>query len=218
MAIVGYARISTITQNLEMQIDDLKAQGCEKIYSDVKTGSDIEREQLKICLDFLRTGDTLIIWKLDRLARSVKDLLKIFSDLNERGVHIKSIKEQIDTTTPMGKFTFHIMASMIEMERDVIRERTFAGLKSARARGRVGGRRAKLKGTDLEMMLDMYKSNKYYVSQIAKQFKVSPTTIHKIVKERKLNGTFEKREKAAMIKEEDLKSFSIMTPPEPEQS
>ncbi len=187
---VGYARISTMSQNLDLQIDDLKEYGCVKIFSDVKTGSDKNREKLKACLDYIREGDTLVIWKLDRLARSLRDLLQIFNDLEKRGIHVKSIKEDIDTTTPMGKFTFHIMASMIEMERDIIRERTFAGLKSARARGRKGGRPFKMTTAKRQQLVKLYKAGEYNTRDMAGFFQISQALVFKILREEKANGKF----------------------------
>lgn len=204
MAIVGYARISTMSQNLDLQHDDLTAYGCSKIFSDVKTGSDKNREQLKACLEYLREGDTLVIWKLDRLARSLRDLLQIFNELDKRKIHIKSVKEEIDTTTPMGKFTFHIMASMIEMERDIIRERTFAGLKSARARGRKGGRPFIMTPPKRQKLVDIYKSGTHTTREIASYFKISQALVFKILREEKANGKYlAEQKKQEMINELD---------------
>lgn len=191
MANVGYARVSTITQSLNLQLDDLKKHGCIKIFQDVKTGANQDREQLQECLSYLREGDTLVIWTLDRLARSVRDLLSIFKDLGERKINVKSIKEQIDTTTPMGKFTFHIMASMIEMERDLIRERTMAGLISARARGRKGGRKPLLNSKQEEKFIALYKSGVYENKKLCEMFKMSESYLYKFIKRHKLNGKFE---------------------------
>jgi DNA invertase Pin-like site-specific DNA recombinase len=213
MANVGYARISTMSQNLDLQIDDLKSYGCLKIFSDVKTGSDKDREQLKACLEFLREGDTLVIWKLDRLARSVRDLLQIFGDLEKRNIHVKSIKEALDTTTAMGKFTFHIMASMIEMERDIIRERTYAGLKSAMARGRKGGRPFIMTKPKREKLIQIYQTGEHTTREIASYFKISTALVFKILREEKANGRFlaqEKKKQMLIELEESLEKRNVI--------
>ena len=141
---IGYARVSTLDQNLDLQIDALNQAGCKKIFQEKITGIKLKREQLQNAIDYLRAGDVLVIWKLDRLGRSLKDLLLIVNELNQKEIGLKSLHENIDTTTPTGKLIFHIFASLAEFEKDVIKERTNAGLKAARARGRVGGRPKKL--------------------------------------------------------------------------
>ena len=138
--LVGYARVSTLEQNLDNQLDKLKELGCDKIFTDKVSGAREERVGLKEMLDYVRKGDSIVVYKLDRLARSVKQLISLINSLNEKGVHFKSLSEQIDTSTSGGKLIFHIFASVAEFERDIIRERTYSGLKAARARGRQGGR------------------------------------------------------------------------------
>jgi len=139
---IGYARVSTKEQNLNLQIDALKKEGCKKkdIFTEKVSGAKKDRPQLQKMIDHLRKGDVVVIWKLDRLGRSLKDLIDLVSKFNEMGVGLKSINDPIDTTTAQGKLIFNIFASLAEFEREVIRERTKAGLEAARARGRVGGR------------------------------------------------------------------------------
>src|SRR5437870_2505100 len=141
---IGYIRISKHEQNEALQRDALEEAGCEKYFSDVMTGSKFERKGLEQLLAFVRSGDTVIVWKLDRLGRSLKDLIETLNLLDNRGIDFISLTENIDTTTPSGKLIFHLMGALAEFERDLIRERTNAGLAAARARGRVGGRPKKL--------------------------------------------------------------------------
>jgi len=136
----GYARVSTQDQNLEMQTDALLAAGCDRIFEEKASGAKRDRPELNALLDQLRDGDVLVVWKLDRLARSMKHLIELVGRLDALGVGFVSVQDGIDTSTPAGRFMFHIMGSLAEFERDVIRERTKAGLEAARARGRKGGR------------------------------------------------------------------------------
>jgi len=138
---IGYARVSTTDQNLSLQKDALLKADCEKIYEDEISGTREHRPGLSKALELLREGDTLIVWKLDRLGRSVKNLIALISDLNVKGIHFKSITDSIDTSTPSGRFFFHVMASLAEMERELIVERTKAGLEAAKKLGRKGGRK-----------------------------------------------------------------------------
>src|SRR5687767_15935120 len=140
MALIGYARISTNEQHLHLQQDALKSAGCLKIFTDTISGAKSERKGLTEALDFIRGGDTLVVWRLDRLGRSLKDLIERITELHSRNIGFKSLTEQIDTTTSGGKLVFHIFGALAEFERDLIRERTQAGLRAARARGRTGGR------------------------------------------------------------------------------
>src|SRR5437588_7219654 len=141
---IGYLRVSKHEQNEALQRDALKEAGCEKYFSDVITGSKFERKGFEQLLAFARSGDTVIVWKLDRLGRSLKDLIETLNLLKDQGVDFVSITEKIDTTTPDGKLIFHLMGALAEFERDLIRERTNAGLAAARARGHIGGRPKKL--------------------------------------------------------------------------
>ena len=133
--LIGYARVSTHEQNLDLQIDALKVVGCEKIFTDKISTLKAERKGLQEALDFLRPGDVLVVWKLDRLGRTLKQLIELIAMFNQKGIGFKSLKETIDTTTSTGKLVFHIFAALAEFERDIIRERTNAGLQAARARG-----------------------------------------------------------------------------------
>jgi DNA invertase Pin-like site-specific DNA recombinase len=142
--LIGYARVSTQDQSLSLQHAALTQANCEKIYEDQMSGTRSERPGLKIALEVLREGDTLIVWKLDRLGRSVKGLVDLVNNLSERGVHFKSLTDNIDTSTPSGRFFFHVMASLAQMERELIVERTRAGLLAARQQGRIGGRKRKM--------------------------------------------------------------------------
>jgi DNA invertase Pin-like site-specific DNA recombinase len=139
--LIGYARVSTQDQSLELQKLELKKAGCKKIYEDVISGKQADRPGLAMALEMLRGGDTLIVWKLDRLGRSLKQLISLTEDLERRGIHFRSLTDSIDTQTTAGRFFFHVMASLAEMERELTIERTQAGLKAAKTMGRIGGRK-----------------------------------------------------------------------------
>ena len=141
---IGYARVSTQDQDLRLQYDALHEARCDKIYEDKASGVKASRDGLTLALETVREGDCLVVWKLDRLGRSVKDLVAIVCDLEQRGVHFKSLTDQIDTSTTAGRFFFHVMASLAQMERDLTVERTRAGLDAARRQGRTGGRKRKM--------------------------------------------------------------------------
>jgi DNA invertase Pin-like site-specific DNA recombinase len=183
----GYARVSTHEQILDLQIDALKAAGCERIYQEKASGSKAERPELMRMLDQLRAGDTVIIWKLDRLGRSLAHLIKLVSDLEEQGVGLLSLNDPIDTTTPQGRLVFRIFASLAEFERDVIRERTMAGVASARRRGRLLGRPKGLtKNAEQKARLaeSLYKDENFSVEQIARELRISKTTLYKYLRHR----------------------------------
>ncbi len=141
---IGYARVSTLEQNLDLQRDALEQAGCEEIIEEAASGSHRNRPGLARVLDKLRNGDTLVVWKLDRLGRQVRDLVELVGELEKRGVHLRSCTDAIDTSTPAGRFFFHVMASLAQMERELLIERTRAGLQAATAQGRVGGRKRKM--------------------------------------------------------------------------
>jgi DNA invertase Pin-like site-specific DNA recombinase len=138
--LIGYARISTTDQTLALQQDALTAAGCSRIFTDTASGSKTDRPGLTEALSYVRSGDTLVVWRLDRLGRSLGHLIETVRDLQDRGVHFRSLQEQLDTSTSGGKLVFHVFGALAEFERDIIRERTKAGLAAARARGRQGGR------------------------------------------------------------------------------
>lgn len=148
--LVGYARISTSDQNLELQLSALKKVGCAKLYQDYLSGAKNNRPGLQLALEVLREGDTLVVWKLDRLGRTVKGLIDLVNQLHQKGIHFTSITDNVDTSTPSGRFFFHIMASLAQMERELIAERTKAGLAAAKAKGRVGGRKRKMTKSKIE--------------------------------------------------------------------
>ncbi|MEA2017925.1 MAG: recombinase family protein [Campylobacterota bacterium] len=147
--LIGYARVSTIDQNLLLQKDALLKAGCERIYEDEISGTKDNRPGLNKALEMLRENDTLVVWKLDRLGRSVKSLIELVADLNSKNIHFKSLTDSIDTSTPSGRFFFHVMASLAQMERELIAERTRAGLDAAKQLGRVGGRKRKMTDSKL---------------------------------------------------------------------
>ena len=148
--LIGYARVSTQDQNLELQRDALNKAGCKKIFEDKISGARADRPGLVMALEILREEDTLVVWKLDRLGRSVKQLVGLVSNLHKQGVQFKSLTDSIDTSTPSGRFFFHVMASLAEMERELIVERTHAGLETARKYGRKGGRKPKMTESKIE--------------------------------------------------------------------
>ena len=177
--LVGYARVSTQDQKPELQLDALKAAGCEKVFVEKASGAQRERPELKAALDYMRDGDTLVVWKLDRLARSMKQLIETVEGLEEVGVGFRSLTEAIDTTTAGGKLVFHVFGALAEFERSIIRERTRAGLDAARARGRKGGRPPKLKEADLKAARAMLADKSITVEEVAKHLRVSPATLYR---------------------------------------
>jgi DNA invertase Pin-like site-specific DNA recombinase len=179
---IGYARVSTQDQNLDLQNDALKAAGCEKIYTDKMSGAKTDRPGLEEILGFIRKGDTLVVWKLDRLGRSLKHLIQVLNTLDERGVYFKSVQESLDTSTPGGKLIFHVFGALAEFERDIIRERTMAGLAAARARGRKGGRPRKLSKQQVEMAKNLMNDRTIPIDEICKTMGVSKATLYRFAK------------------------------------
>lgn len=177
--LIGYARVSTLDQNPALQIDALKAAGCEKLFVEKASGASRDRPELKAAIDYVREGDTLVVWKLDRLARSLKQLIETVAMLEARGIGLRSLTESIDTTTAGGRLIFHIFGALAEFERTVIRERTKAGLSAARARGRVGGRPAKLSIDDLKAAKALLGDPTITVADVAKRIGVSPATLYR---------------------------------------
>ena len=180
MALIGYARVSTQDQNLAAQREALEAAGCERIYSEHLSGARTDRPELANALDYARAGDTLVIWKLDRLGRSMPHLVEIARDLENREIHLHSITDQIDTTTAAGRFFFHVMAALATMERDLIVERTNAGLDAARRRGRIGGRRRKMTQAKIESARTLLASGKP-PAEVAQDLGVSRATLYRHV-------------------------------------
>lgn len=180
MTKIGYARVSTLDQNLDLQIDELIKAGCTKVFQE-KASSVKKRPEFEKCLDYLREGDTLVVWKLDRLGRTTKKLLELIDDLKDRGINLQIITLGVDTSTAAGRLFFTMMAGLAEMERELIRERTNAGLQAARARGRMGGR----KPIDEQIMaraMMMYEA-KMTVEDITKTLDISRSTFYKYLKQ-----------------------------------
>jgi DNA invertase Pin-like site-specific DNA recombinase len=178
---IGYARVSIDDQNLALQTDALEAVGCGAIYKDIASGNSSQRLELGYCLKALRAGDTLVVWRLDRLGRSLSDLVHILADLERQGVFFESLMERIETTSATGKLVFHVFAALSEFERNLIRERTHAGLAAARSRGRKGGRKPKLNDKDIKQIRALYDSQTVPIGDIANQFGISRTTLYKHV-------------------------------------
>jgi DNA invertase Pin-like site-specific DNA recombinase len=183
--LIGYARVSTQDQLLDLQKDALTKASCEKIFTDTASGSLQERKGLEVALSHLRKGDTLVVWRLDRLGRSITHLIQTVSGLAERGVGFKSLTENIDTTTSGGKLVFHIFGALAEFERDIIRERTNAGLQAARARGRKGGRPKALSPKKAAMLQALYADKSNSIEDICKALGIGRTTFYRYVKAHK---------------------------------
>lgn len=175
---IGYARVSTADQHLRMQEDALKQAGCKKIYHDTASGAKTDRPGLEKALEQLREGDVLVVWHLDRLGRSLKHLIDTIQQLNDQGIGFQSIKESIDTTTTGGKLIFHIFSALAEFERNLIRDRTNAGLQAARARGKKGGRPPRLSTKDIDKMIGYYHDGKNTVDEICKIFGIGRTSFY----------------------------------------
>lgn len=180
---IGYARVSTQGQHDTLQIDALKAAGCHRIYTDHASGARASRPELDRMLEALREGDIVVVWKLDRLGRSVQNLVDLMSRFQREGVGFKSLTEQMDTTTPGGILIFNLFAALAQFERDLIKERTNAGLQAARARGRTGGRPKSLTSTDEAMITQLYNAKTITVKEIATRFGVSRSTIYKALQD-----------------------------------
>lgn len=176
--IVGYARVSTQEQNLQMQLDALDKEGCIEVFEEKITGTKKDRPALNEMLKMLREGDRVVVYKLDRISRSTKHLIELAEQFEKKGVEFVSVVDNIDTSTPTGRFFFRMMASIAELERDIIVERTKAGLKSARARGRIGGR-PKVNKKKMELAVRMYDSKDYSLSEIVKATGVSQASIYR---------------------------------------
>lgn len=179
---IGYARVSTDQQTTALQTDALRAAGCTRIFLETASGALDARPELAKALDHLRPGDTLVVWKLDRLGRSLRHLIETIKGLQDRGVAFRSISEDVNTLTPGGKLVFHIFGALAEFERDLIRERTRAGLEAARARGRQGGRRAVLTPQKLAVAKQMYDAKQHTMAVIAATVGVSRASIYRALR------------------------------------
>lgn len=178
----GYARVSTTEQNLDLQLDALKKAGCEEIITDQISGSLSERPGLTNLLNQLRKGDMVVVWKLDRLGRSLKHLITFISNLKEKGIGFQSLQESIDTESSTGQLIFHIFGALAEFERNLIRERTRAGLEAARSRGRLGGRPLKLPKEKIELAKELYKGRKHSLKQICSLLEISKPTLYSYIR------------------------------------
>lgn len=177
--LVGYARVSTQDQKPELQIDALQDTGCERIFEERASGAQQSRPELEAALNYLREGDTLVVWKLDRLARSLKQLIETVEALEKRGIGFRSLTENINTGNPGGRLIFHIFGALAEFERSIIRERTMSGLEAARRRGKTGGRPKALSNQDLVAARAMLKDQTIPVREIADRLGVSISTLYK---------------------------------------
>src|SRR5512144_1593331 len=180
--LIGYARVSTQDQTLDLQKDALQKAGCERIFTDTASGAKAERVGLDEALSYIRPGDTLVVWRLDRLGRSLKHLIETITALDTRKIGFKSITEAIDTTTSGGKLIFHIFGALTEFERDIIRERTQAGLTAARARGRKGGRPKALTPKKQEQALTLYNAKTHTIDEICRTLNISRATLYRYIK------------------------------------
>ena len=175
---IGYARVSTMDQNLDLQIDALKEEGCNKIFEEKITGTKLERLQLKEAINYARENDIIVIWKLDRLGRSIKDLIEIMQTLSNKKIELKSLQENIDTTTSSGKLTFHIFCALAEFEKNIIKERTNAGIIAARARGKFGGRPKKLNDKQIIMLKKLHADKNNAIGDIVDTLGISKKTLY----------------------------------------
>ena len=180
---VGYARVSTIEQHLDLQLDALKQAGCGKLFTDKVSGAKTARPGLGEALAYLREGDALVVWRLDRLGRSLKHLIETVTSLHKRSIGFRSLTENIDTTTPTGKLIFHVFGAIAEFERDLNRERTHAGLEAARARGRVGGRPRKLNTPGkIALARQLFADKTNTIADICNTLHISRATLYRYVK------------------------------------
>ncbi len=178
---IGYARVSTEDQTLDLQRDALKRAKCRQVYEEHATGKNTDRPQLESCLKSLRQGDTLVVWRLDRLGRNLADLVRLIAELEHRKINFESLTERIETSSPAGRLVFHVFAALAEFERNLVRERTVAGLKAARARGRKGGRPAKLTAKEIKTIRALLKTADIPVTEIAARFGVARSTLYRAV-------------------------------------
>lgn len=181
--LLGYVRVSTDDQHLDLQRDALAKAGCERVFEDTASGGKTERIGLAALLSALRTGDTVVIWRLDRLGRSLKDLIQLVEKLDAMSVGLRSVQESIDTASTGGRLVFHLFGALAEFERNLIRERTHAGLSAARARGRKGGRKKRLDPAKREIALRLYRERKHTVEEICRMMGVGRSTLYNYLTE-----------------------------------
>ncbi len=193
--LIGYARVSTQDQTLDLQTDALTQAGCEKIFTDTMSGAKAERPGLQDAMHHLRAGDTLVVWRLDRLGRTLKHLIATVTELSDQTTGFMSLQEHIDTTTSGGKLIFHIFGALAEFEREIIRERTNAGLQAARARGRMGGRPTlqSLDPKKVALAKTLHDDQKVPVSVICAQLQIGRSTLYRYLKEESVVGTAQQR-------------------------
>lgn len=177
--LIGYARVSTEDQNLDLQMDELKKVGCTEIFTDKQSGMKADRQGLTDALRYLREGDTLVVWRLDRLGRSLKDLIERVAELKVRKIEFRSLRENIDTNTSAGKLQFHIFSALAEFERDIIRERTMAGLAAARARGKLGGRKPSMDKKQLQIAATLMKDKSISIKEVCATLGISRATLYR---------------------------------------
>lgn len=181
--LIGYARVSTDDQNLNLQKDALKQAGCSRIYEDRLSGAGVARPGLTKALEAARAGDILVVWRLDRLGRSLKDLIQMVETLSERGIELHSLTEALATTSTSGKLIFHLFGALAEFERNLIRERTQAGLTAARARGRKGGRPKALDAPKRQLAIKLYNERQHTIEEICRIMGISKPTLYSYIAE-----------------------------------
>lgn len=178
---IGYARVSTEDQTTKLQIEALEAAGCERIFQETASGAKVDRQELLEALEFARLGDCIVVWKLDRLARSLAQLIEVFETLEKRGIGLTSVTESIDTTTPGGRLVFHIFGALAEFERSIIRERTRAGLAAAKRLGRIGGRPRSLSEKDIQAAKALLRDPTISPRDVATRMSVSLSTLYRYI-------------------------------------
>jgi len=183
---VGYARVSTVEQNISLQLDALSQAGCEKIFQDKISGAKMVRPGLQAALEYVQPGDTLMVWRLDRLGRSLRHLIETVSHLEERGIDLRSLHEALDTKTAGGRLIFQIFGALAEFERNLIRERTLAGLKAVRARGRIGGRPKALDTSETELLYRLRDEKEHTVKEICQILGISKPTFYTYLRQRNI--------------------------------
>ncbi len=197
---VGYARVSLPAQHLALQTDALQRVGCERLYTDTVSGGQAERPGLRTALEVLRAGDTFVVWKLDRLGRSLSHLVETIQDLHQQEIHFKSLQENIDTTSGAGKLVFHLFAALAEFERDLIRERTRAGLAAARERGKLGGRPKALRPHQAARVRALYNARELSVPEICVLFGIGKTTVYRYLQHTATHDTIESRTRSTAVR------------------